>query len=157
VLCIGELRTVVFYVKGVFSESCCHISSGLTYVCFIAGFTCQPAEIWQQDSKKPLAQHILQNIHEYGTITDIMSLLKSVYNTTMLIPYEQRLIHTFHHNDKLIPEQASGEPNPLIQLALDTSPKSRPFQNRPTPPTPPSQTSSNSTMVRWLSTRFGHF
>jgi hypothetical protein len=31
-----------FYVASVFSESCCRISFGLTYVRFITGFTYQP-------------------------------------------------------------------------------------------------------------------
>jgi hypothetical protein len=48
-------------------------------------------------------------------------LLKPVHTTTMLIPYE----HRNHHNGKLIPEQYSGEPNPLLQLAVDTSLMSR--------------------------------
>jgi hypothetical protein len=86
-------------------------------------------------------------MHEYGTITDTMSLFKPVHNTTMLIPYEQFFIQTFHHNGKLIPEQCSGEPNPLLQLAIDTSPTSRPSKNRLTPPTPTSQTSSISTTM----------
>jgi hypothetical protein len=78
-----------------------------------------------------------------------MYLFKLVHNTAMLIPYEQLFIQTFHHNGKFIPAQSSGEPNLLLQLAIDTSPTSRPSQNRPTPPTSVSQTSStrNSTMV----------
>jgi hypothetical protein len=64
-----------------------------------------------------------------------MSLLKSVLNTAMLIPYEQFCVQTFQHNGKLIPEQCSGEPNPLLQLAIDTNQMSQPYRNRPTPPT----------------------
>jgi hypothetical protein len=40
--CIGGMRIVIFYVASVFSESCCQISAGLTYVCFITGFKFQP-------------------------------------------------------------------------------------------------------------------
>jgi hypothetical protein len=69
-------------------------------------------------------------------------------NIRVRIPYDQLLIQTFHHNGKLNPEQCSGEPNPLLQLAIDTDPTSRPSLNRATtPPTAASQTSSNSTMV----------
>jgi len=33
------------------------------------------------------AQHILQNRHEYGSITDTMTLLKPIYKISMLTPY----------------------------------------------------------------------
>ena len=66
------------------------------------------------------AQHILQNLHEYGSITDTMSLLKPIHKTSMLISYEKLFIQTFHHNGILITEQGTGEQNPLFQLALDT-------------------------------------
>jgi hypothetical protein len=78
---------------------------------------------------------MLQNRHKYGTLTDTVSLLKPVLNAAMLIPYEKLCVQTFHHNGKLIPEQCSGEPNPLLQLAIDTNQMSRPSRNRPTPPT----------------------
>jgi hypothetical protein len=68
-------------------------------------------------------------------------------DTAMLIRYEQLFIQIFHHNGKFIPEKCSGEPNPLLQLTIDTSLKSRPSQNKPTPPTSASETSSNSTTV----------
>jgi hypothetical protein len=42
-------------------------------------------------------------------------------------------IQTFLHYGKLIPEQCSEEPNLLFRLAIETSPTSRPSQNRPTP------------------------
>jgi hypothetical protein len=66
------------------------------------------------------AQHIIQNLHEYGSITDTMSLLKPIHKTSVLIPYEQLFIQTFHHNGNLITEQGTGEPNPLFQLVIDT-------------------------------------
>ena len=66
------------------------------------------------------AQHILQNLHEYGSITDTMSLLKPIHKASMLISYEQLFIQTFHHNGNLIMEQGTGEQNPLFQLAIDT-------------------------------------
>jgi len=66
------------------------------------------------------AQHILQNLHEYGSITDTVYLLKPIHKTSILIPYEQLFIQTFHHNGNLITEQGTGEQNPLFQLAIDT-------------------------------------
>ena len=44
------------------------------------------------DPQSAYAQHILQNIHEYGTLTDTMSLLKPIHITAKLIPYEQLFI-----------------------------------------------------------------
>jgi len=75
------------------------------------------------------AQHVLQNVHEYRTLTDTMTLFKPTRMTTMLIPYEQLLIQTFHHNSNLIPEQNPGEQNQLFQLVIDTSSTSQPAQN----------------------------
>jgi hypothetical protein len=69
----------------------------------------------------PLSAYILRNIHEYGTLTDTMSLLKYRHNLTKLIPYEQLFIQTFHHHGNLISEQSASEPNPLFQLTLDTT------------------------------------
>ena len=66
------------------------------------------------------AQHILQNLHEYGSITDTVYLLKPIHKTSILIPYEQLFIQTFHHNGNLITEQGTGEQNPLFHLAIDT-------------------------------------
>jgi hypothetical protein len=54
------------------------------------------------------------------SITDTMSLLKPIHKTSMLIPYGQLFIQTFHHNGNLITEQGTGEQNPLFQLAIDT-------------------------------------
>jgi len=65
-------------------------------------------------------RHIPQNLREYGSITDTMSLLKPIHKTSMLIHYEQLFIQTFHHNENLIKEQGTGEQNPLFQLATDT-------------------------------------
>jgi hypothetical protein len=49
------------------------------------------------------------------SITDAICLLNS-----LLIPYEQLLIQTFHHTGNLIKEQGTGEQNLLFQLAIDT-------------------------------------
>ena len=72
------------------------------------------------DPQSAYAHHILQNVKEYGSITDTVSILKPIHKTSMSIPYEQLLIQTFHHNGNLITEQDTGEQNPLFQLAMDT-------------------------------------
>jgi hypothetical protein len=76
--------------------------------------------IRNNDPQSAYAQHILQNLHEYGSITYTMSLLKPIHKTSILIPYEQLFIQTFHHNRSLITEQGTDEQNPLFQLAIDT-------------------------------------
>jgi hypothetical protein len=48
------------------------------------------------DPQSPYAQHILQNLHEYGSITDTISLLKPIHKTSLLIPYEQLFIQTVY-------------------------------------------------------------
>jgi len=65
------------------------------------------------------ALHILNNRHEYGPITDTMSLLKPIKKPSLLIPYEQLFIQAFHRSDRLIQEQHCHEQNPLFQLAID--------------------------------------
>jgi hypothetical protein len=70
--------------------------------------------IKNNDPQSAYAQQILQNLHEYSTINDTMSLLQTVHTATMLLPYEQLFIHNYHHKGKLIPEQQRGEPNPLL-------------------------------------------
>ena len=50
-----------------------------------------------------------------------MTLLKPLNNTTMLIPYEQFFIQSFHQEGQLIPEQYPGKQKLLLQLAADPS------------------------------------
>ena len=57
--------------------------------------------------------------HEYGHLTDTMTLIKPVNRTNMLLPYEQLYIQKYHQKDILIPEQCFDK-NPLLQLAKDT-------------------------------------
>ena len=82
--------------------------------------------IRNNDPQSTYAQHILRNQFEYGTTTDMMTLLKPIHTTAMLIPYEQLFIQTFHYNGNLITEQSRGEQNPLFQLAIDTGLTSQP-------------------------------
>jgi hypothetical protein len=67
----------------------------------------------------PLAQNILQNQHEYGTMNNIMTIHKPLNNNTMLIPYDQYSIQSLHQEGKLIAKQHPREPNLLFQLAID--------------------------------------
>jgi len=94
-------------------------------------------------------QHILQNLHECRSITDTMSLLKSLHKTSVLIPYEHLFIQTFHHNGNLITEQGTGEQNPLFHLAIDTMLTSATTwkQNRSTRHQQDTQISSNSSKI----------
>jgi hypothetical protein len=48
-----------------------------------------------------------------------MELLKQINKTKFLIPYEQLYIQSHHHHNQLIPEQNSGEYNPMYQLVYD--------------------------------------
>ena len=64
------------------------------------------------------AQHILHNQHEYGTLTESMTLLKPLQNESMLLPFEQFHIQSLHQAGKLIPEQYLNDPNPLFQLTF---------------------------------------
>jgi hypothetical protein len=68
------------------------------------------------------AQRILQNQHEYGQMNSIMTLLKSLNNPNLLIPYEQYYIQTLYREDKLIPEQYPGKTNPLFQMGINPQP-----------------------------------
>jgi hypothetical protein len=49
---------------------------------------------------------------------DTMTLLKYEQKTPMLIPYEQLYIQTYHKNGLPIPEQQTGDTNPMFQLII---------------------------------------
>jgi hypothetical protein len=63
--------------------------------------------------------HILNNKHEYGPINNTKTLLKHINKTTLLIPFEQLYIQSYHHHRELIPEQHIGKHNPIYQLIHD--------------------------------------
>ena len=65
------------------------------------------------------ALHILNKKHKYGPINDTMILLKHINKTTLLILFEQLYIQSYHHHKQLIPEQHTGEHNPIYQLIHD--------------------------------------
>jgi hypothetical protein len=74
------------------------------------------------------ALHILNNRHEYGPMHNTMELLKQINKTKFLIPYEQLYIQSYHHHKQLIPEQNSGEYNPMHQLVYDEQVKPHPTE-----------------------------
>jgi hypothetical protein len=53
--------------------------------------------------------HILNNIHEYGSINNNMSQLKQVNKEPHIISMEQLYIQLYAHNKKLVSEQKPGE------------------------------------------------
>jgi len=77
--------------------------------------------IKSNNPQSAFALHILNNRHEYGTINEIMTLLKAIKHAPSLIPYEQLFIQAHHQQNKLTAEQSPGKHNPLIQLAIDTT------------------------------------
>jgi hypothetical protein len=77
--------------------------------------------IRNNDPQSDFAQHILNNQHEYGTIEDVMKLLKPTKHTSMLNPHESFFIQAHHQHDQLIAEQNPGERNPLFQLGIETT------------------------------------
>jgi len=72
--------------------------------------------IKNNDPHSAYAPHILNCRHEYGNTDDIMTLLMQINKPTLLFPYEQMYIQSFHHNNELIPEQLLNEQNPMFDL-----------------------------------------
>jgi hypothetical protein len=64
--------------------------------------------------------NIFYKIDMNTALLDTMNLLKPIHKMSMLTPYEQLFIQTFHYNGNIITEQGTGEQNPLFQLAMDT-------------------------------------
>jgi len=75
--------------------------------------------IKHNDPQSAYALHILNNKHEYGPINDTMTLLKHINKATLLIPFEQIYIQSYHQNKQLTPEQHKGKHNPMYQLIHD--------------------------------------
>jgi hypothetical protein len=48
-----------------------------------------------------------------------MSILRQITETSLLIPYEQFYIQLHYHHKELIPEQNTGENNPIYQLIFN--------------------------------------
>jgi len=65
--------------------------------------------------------HVLTNNHDHGTINAVMSFLKQITKTSLLIPYEQYYIQSHSYNKELIPEQNTGENNPTYHMIFNPS------------------------------------
>jgi hypothetical protein len=108
--------------------------------------TCQQVYVWQtsrslekqryqehiryirkNDPQSAFAQHILNNQHEYGTIDEVIKLLKPTNHTPLLIPYELFFIQSHHQHGQLISEKNPGELKTLIQRGVDTIHSSRDY------------------------------
>jgi hypothetical protein len=66
------------------------------------------------------ALHILNNKHVYGAISNAMTLLKHINKTSLLLPYEQLYVQSYHQHKQLISEQCIGEHNAIYQLIHNT-------------------------------------
>jgi phosphoribulokinase len=60
--------------------------------------------------------HILNDKHKYDPLNNTLTLLKHIDETTLLLPYEQLYIQSYHHHKQLIPEQHTGKHDPIHQL-----------------------------------------
>jgi hypothetical protein len=74
--------------------------------------------IRNNDPQSAYATHILETGHEYGNMADILSMLRPVSRTTLLLPYEQLYIQNLHQRDKLIIEQYAPRPKPHLTTSL---------------------------------------
>lgn len=61
------------------------------------------------------ALHVIQNIHEHGPLQDSTALLQHAYKEVRMYALEQ----FYMQQNKLIPEQHSGDRNPLFDLGYD--------------------------------------
>jgi hypothetical protein len=84
----------------------------------------------RNDPQSAYALHILNDRHEYGPMYSIMTLLKPIQHTSLLIPFERIFIHSLYKADNLISEQSPGDPNPLLIAAIEPSLPRLPY-NRP--------------------------
>jgi hypothetical protein len=64
------------------------------------------------------ASHILQNIHEYGTVKDTLRLLQSCRKGKQMNCWETLYIQMHQQHKLLVPEQPVLEANPLFELAI---------------------------------------
>ena len=110
---------------GIYQLTCntCHLSYvGQTSRSLCICFQEHVGYIRNNNPQSEYAQHILQNQHEYGQITSIITLLKPLNNPSLFIPYKQNYIQSLHQEGKLIPEQNSVEINPLFKTVINPQP-----------------------------------
>ena len=71
-----------------------------------------------QKMQSAFAMHILNNKHEYGPINNTMILLKHINKISLLLPYQQLYIQTYHQHKQLMSAQYIGEHNPIYEYQL---------------------------------------
>ena len=76
--------------------------------------------IKHNDPQSAYALHIPNNRHECGPINDTITLLKHINKTTLLIPFEQLYIQSYHQLRQLISEQNIGKHNSIYHLIHNT-------------------------------------
>jgi hypothetical protein len=82
--------------------------------------------IKHNEPQSAYALHILNNKHKYSPIKDTMTLLKHTDLLTLLIPYKQLYIPSYHYHKQLIPEQHISEHNLMFQLIYNLYDTSHP-------------------------------
>jgi hypothetical protein len=65
------------------------------------------------------ALHVLNNAHEYGSINNIMSLLKQVNKDPLINSFKQFYFEFNFYYNKLISEQSRVEQNQIYDFLLD--------------------------------------
>ena len=91
--------------------------------------------IRHNEPQSAYAQRILNNKGEYARINNTMTLLKHTNKISLLLPYEQLYIQTYHQHKQLNSEQYIGEHNPIYQPihnTFNTSLPTRPADQYPT-------------------------
>jgi hypothetical protein len=77
---------------------------------------------WNSENNKPqlaYALHVLNNGHEYGSITNIMSLLKQVNKGPLINSFKHFYFRFHFYHSKLISGQNIVEQNQIYELVLD--------------------------------------
>ena len=116
-------NTTIYNKSGIYKltcKTCQHVYMGQTSRNLKKRYQEHVRYIRNNDLQSAFTQHILNNQHEYGTIEEIMKLLKPTNHISVLIPYELFFIQSHHQHGQHISEKNPGELNPLIQLGLDT-------------------------------------
>jgi hypothetical protein len=75
--------------------------------------------IRNNDSDSVYGAHILNNIHQYGPISNNTSLIQQVKNGPSVKSFEPFYISLYSYNNKLSLEMCTAECNPIYQLMCD--------------------------------------
>jgi hypothetical protein len=75
--------------------------------------------IRNNDPQSAYAAHIINNIHEYGSINNNMTLFKQANKGPHTNSLEQFYIQLHAHNKKLVPEQIPGVFNPVFRFVYN--------------------------------------